>query len=212
MRNLTLVGVLLLLPKAALAQVAVAVAPGRWITVALLLLASPLVGQELVPELVPGTRVRLTAPSISQEPFVATYHGRQDWRAVFTDEASEQSWTIPLYDLTKLAVYERKGRFWKGAGIGFATVTTVATILCAHADGPTQYFAELRFCTVEWSNFDALVLGSLVGLVVGFPLGGAIGALIRYDSWEPVELLAKPMVATHSTGRFSVGVSLPLRQ
>jgi hypothetical protein len=51
----------------------------------------------------------------------------------------------------------------------------------------------------------------LAGLVGGV-IGVAIGSSIKTDIWDPVELPAKPMVAVHPTGRFSVGVSIPVRR
>lgn len=121
---------------------------------------------------------------------------------------------IPLSGVAKLEVHRgRKGHFWQGAGIGFVSVTTVATILCATAENnPSTGTASPATCTTDWSFVEALGLGTFVGLFIGFPVGGGLGALIRYDKWEPLELPAKPMVAVHPTGGIIVGLTIPVRR
>jgi hypothetical protein len=56
-----------------------------------------------------------------------------------------------------------------------------------------------------------MMIASLGGLA-GCGIGAFVGTGFRSPSWEPVELPAKPMVAVQPTGRFSVGVSIPLRR
>lgn len=130
----------------------------------------------------------VTAPTVIQGAFLATFDSlRQDGSVLFTDGGGD-TLAIHASDLTKVEVYGgRKEWFWKGAGIGFLTVTTVSTIICATAENdPPGQGGEWTGCTTDWSFAEALGVGAFVGLLVGFPVGGAIGAFIRYDKWEPV--------------------------
>ncbi len=63
----------------------------------------------------------------------------------------------------------------------------------------------------EWAGL-AVVAGAVVGGAAGLVLGTVVSALAVTEEWHPVNPPAKPMVAVHPTGRFSVGVSIPLRQ
>jgi hypothetical protein len=189
----------------------------RYVTTVLaLLLASPLLGQEQTPVLEVGDKVRVTAPTVSEEPAVGIYQGfREDGELVLTAEGSGTEWAVAPSDVTKLEVYEgRKGRFWKGAGVGFVAAGTLATILCANdRSGPGDDWINLDPCTYYTTFGEAVAVGAFVGLFIGFPVGGVVGALIRYDQWEPIDPpQVQPLVAIHPTGRFNLGVSIPLRR
>ena len=172
--------------------------PARWITAALLLVASPLVGQELEV----GDRVRVTAPTVSEEPVVGTYWGiRDDMSLVLTTGDVDEPVAVPLNAVEQMeAVTGTRGHFWAGALLGALGFGAAFFAIAAASDSELVH-----------EDYGAAAAGGM-GLLVGAPIGGLVGALVRSDVWEPVELPAKPMVAVHPTGRFSLGVSIPMRR
>lgn len=157
-------------------------------------LATPLLAQE--PVLEEGVKVRVTAPAIGEGPLVGTYWGIQDDGSLLL---GENRWAIPPTYLTKVEVYvERSSNFWRGAAIGSISGGVVGALVGLMWPGP--------------SDFGHVAVGFLVGVPLGGLVGGGVGALVSTDKWEPVELPAKPSVAFHPTGRFSVGFSIPLRR
>jgi hypothetical protein len=159
-----------------------------------LLLATPMLGQE--PVLEEGVRVRVTAPALSEEPLVGTYWGIQDDGSLLL---GENRWAIPSTYLTEVEVYVgTEGNFWRGAAIGAISGAVVGTLVGLTWPGP--------------SDFGHVAAGFLVGVPLGGLVGGGVGALVSTDRWRHIDRPAQPLVAVHPTGRFSVGVSIPLRR
>jgi hypothetical protein len=170
----------------------------RWITAALLLMASPLLGQE------PGARVRVTAPAVSQEPFVGTYWGvRDDGTLAFTTEETEEIVGVSRDELELLEIHLGRHRHTiAGMTVGWLAGTAAGIALGA---------TEASQSDSEWAGL-AVVAGAVVGGAAGLVLGTVVGALAVTDEWQPVSPPAKPMVAVQPSGRFSVGLTIPVRR
>jgi hypothetical protein len=120
-----------------------------------------------------GSRVRLTAPSVSERPLV----GRVD--ALTADSlalargagARLQIDTRHVEGLAVSAGRNRWGWAIRGAGLGFL----VGGIVGAQAASGDQ------------ADFAGLV-GLIAGVIVGTPLGAGIGAAAAPERWTPVRL------------------------
>jgi hypothetical protein len=177
----------------------------RWIATALLLVASPLVGQAQEPVLEAGARVRVTAPEVAEEPLVGTYWGIKNGQLIgITRDKSEDPLDIRVSEVEGLEISTgKRGQGWKGAKIGFG-VAALATAIPVGISCASD--SEDGWCVA------ALVVYTPLAGLVGGVIGVAIGSSIRTDIWEPVELPAKPRVAVHPTGRFSGAVLVPRRR
>jgi hypothetical protein len=189
----------------------------RWITAALLLVASPGLAQEQEPVLEVGDRVRVTAPDVSRFPLVGIYAGLQYQNEAVELLIDETRSKVPLAQIEKIELSTGKGsRAWLGAGVGFFVFGIggglAAEALCTWGPGPTApLVGENHESTRSCSTAEAAGVGVLTGLV-GAGLGALVGSAFKSDKWEPLELPARPIVAVHSTGRFHVGISIPLRR
>lgn len=181
----------------------------RWITAAVLLLTSAVAAQEQERVWGAGDKVRVTAPSVSERPLIGTYRGvRDDDNLMLAVEATGDPLAIPATEVEKLEISlgrksaAQKGA-WIGGGLGFLVGAVFGAGLCSADFGGGQ-----GDCEPLWA-----ALGG--GAVVGIPLaaiGLGIGSLFKSERWEPVALPAKPTVGVHPSGRFNVGVSIPLRR
>ena len=121
----------------------------------------------------PGSRLRVTAPSESTKPIVGTLVGVTD-REIVLSLAESARKTIARTDVTRLERSEgRKGHAGKGAlfgaGIGVATLVAMGAF-----DGSEDGSAQ------EW-----LAYGLIFG-VVGTAAGTIVGGLIRTERWSEV--------------------------
>jgi hypothetical protein len=145
--------------------------------------ANGLFGQ--VPRLEFGTRVRVTAPSIEGSPFIGVFISA-DESSLILDVADDRTpaWSVWLDAVESLEVsLGSRANTWKGMGLGALGGGLLGAgfmgIVCAveggcDADGAT---------TAGWMAF-----GWIVGTGVGAALGTIIGAAIRTETWQPVEL------------------------
>jgi hypothetical protein len=89
-----------------------------------------------------------------------------------------------------------RGHFWAGAGIGL-----IAGALLGVAIGSTQ-----EFCMFSCSP--ATGIGLVIGMPVGFMVGGVTGMFIRSDRWRPVTPGAQPQGRYPRAQAVQLGVSV----
>jgi hypothetical protein len=160
------------------------------------LVAAPLVGQE------PGARVRVTAPAVGGEPFIATYWGvRDDGTRAFTTEETEEIVGVRRDELELLEIHlGRRRHTVAGMTVGYLAGTAAGIALGA---------TEASRHESEWSGLE-VVAGAVVGGAAGLVLGTVVGALAVTDEWQSVNPPARPLVAVYPKGRFALGVSVPV--
>jgi len=96
-----------------------------------------------------------------------------------------------------------EGRSYAGRGALYGA------LIGAAAGGVTLYLASRSSGFLEEGAGGFAVLGALLGGLAGAPLGAGIGALIRTDSWQEVQLdqlRVQPVVARD--GRFGLMASV----
>lgn len=141
-----------------------AVAP----VVGVLLLAVPSFGAEGEPVLVPGARVRVTAPRLAPEPLVGAVEALPGETLVLESRKRGPAVRIPLDEITRLEISRGRPRR-KGALLGAAI-------------GGAVGLAITLSCSSE-SDCDTAAVGALYGLG-GLALGAAVGAAATRERWE----------------------------
>jgi hypothetical protein len=191
----------------------------RWITAALLLVASPGAGQDQA-VLEPGAKVRVADSAHIAIGIVQSFDSTQLSVAIEfvelrepgalprrPDERLELSWS--LEDIESLERHTKgPTRFWRGATLGGAIGGGSFGLLAAAA--AIAYCSDSDCSGGEPALF---IAGSTVaGALTGGLIGGAIGAVSRQDIWQPVQLPAKPIIAVQPTGRLTVAFTIPVRR
>lgn len=97
-----------------------------------------------------------------------------------------------------------------GALIGLPIGAAVAVGVCAAVCGDVSFLLDDDAISKE----SLVALTAIGGGLVGAFVGSIVGAIVRTGSStaEPAKPPLAPMVTVHSTGRFSVAMSLPLRR
>jgi hypothetical protein len=170
----------------------------RWITTALLLVASPLAGQGRVVEV--GDRVRVKLENVDQT-FEGRYVGVENQYVLLETGADPGPSRLRLSSVRYLAVHTgTKSKAVLGAVLGGVAVGIPLALITG----------GLASVSDETSDEAGVAGGFIVGAAIGAGIGALIGSSVKSDIWEPVELPAKPMVAVHRRGRFSVGLTIPV--
>jgi hypothetical protein len=123
--------------------------------------------------------------------------------------------SFALSDIETLEMsHGTSGKAGLGALIGFGVGAAVGVVAVAMDDPPPPCSPvpgctgglSCGLCMGDIISIGPVEAGALLGVV-----GAGIGAALRTEKWEPVELRdAKPLVALHPTGRFRVGFTLPV--
>ena len=164
----------------------------------LLCAALPLAAQDST-KLAKGDAVKVTAPSIQLDQWPGVF---EQWRgdsiAVRGSGADSVLLVLPIGVITSFEVNhgnkKSHGHAWAGAIVGAVAGATLAAASNSCSSG--EYY-----CVPDSE-------AALAGGVVGGLLGAGIGALIRTNPWEVVELTPAPHVALLPGGRVGVGLSL----
>ncbi len=178
----------------------------RWITAALLLVASSLVAQE--PVLEPGAKVRVTAPEVADEPLEGTYWGvRDDGSLAMTAESTEEPISVPLVAISGIELGVKKRRTVRG----LVVLGLCGGLLGAARAAAPRTFSMFGQTCEDTGSCPDYATSIAVGIIGLGAVGAAVGSIPRTE-WEPVELPAKPLVAVQPTGRVSVGLTIPVRR
>ncbi|UCC84509.1 MAG: hypothetical protein JSW46_06165 [Gemmatimonadota bacterium] len=148
------------------------------------------------PPVAPGDRVRVTAPTIDPDTFVGTVVAMGADACVLEVEGHAGPLPLPLASVTSLEVSRgQKSRTLWGAGIG---------LVAGGAAGAAIGSASSR--GDEWSGLGTLAYAA-GGAWLGLLFGAAIGAVIRTERWEVVDLQSVRLSLT-PLGRSGVAVSV----
>lgn len=160
----------------------------------LLVMNIDLIAQEASP-IVPGTRVRVTAPDVASGKIAGTI--------IITVKADTlelkvkgkiRPLVIPLGSITRLEVSRgRKSAAGWGAAIGFGIGAGWIAVLAA----------TLPHEPAEASSAGEVARGIAVSGGIGAGLGALVGLAIRSDSWEEVPLDRVPVGVLPQCGRGS---------
>lgn len=156
--------------------------------------------------IVPGDRVRISAPGIGVERLVATVLTvKPDTIVVRNGEPL----ALPFASVTKLEVSrDRKSRARLGMAIGFWSGAVAGGVIAARSLGDTED-------TYWGGNLNlsdgTLFGGALFGGIAGTLVGALIGSTFKVDQWEAVPLhRIRVTIVPQRKGKLSVGVSLRL--
>ncbi len=138
---------------------------------------------------VPGARVRVTAPTVAENHLVGTVAAVDADTLVLGVNHGTSSLAIPFASMTSLEVSRgKKSKAGLGAIIG-APIGLVAGALIGYAasgGGGTFPLGEGLERLEEGG--DAMAAGALLGGLTGGLIGALIGSSIKVDRWETVPL------------------------
>jgi len=158
-----------------------------------------------LPEVRPGQRVRVTAPSAGLHQAVSTVEALSASElTLLRERLHERGWVDTLHVRVALDSVRRvevstgqHSHEWTGAGVGAVVGGTVGYMI-----------GQRRKCSCCGPCYSAEG-GALLGGVVGAVVGGLIGDGIRTDEWLPVDLHRLRIgLLPQSGGRLGLGASL----
>ena len=154
-----------------------------------------LFGEEPPQDLIPGTRVRVTAPALAPKPLVGTIKKLSDDAIELAVKGRDDVISVPRASVIRLEVSQgRSGR--KGALIGGATLATVGIVWGAVA------------CHDPSSEVYPWVCATIMG-VTGLGAGGGFGALVGLgERWNELPSDRFRVTLAPTPGR---GVALSMR-
>ena len=151
-------------------------------------------GEQPPSALVPGTRVRVTAPGIAPKPLVGTVRRLADDAIDLTVKGGDDVISVSRANVIKLEVSKGRNRS-KGALIGGAAVAAVGAVVGAVG------------CR-DSSDLNSWICGAVMG-GCGFALGGGVGAIVGSgDHWRELPSDRFRVTFTPTNGR---GVGLSMR-
>jgi hypothetical protein len=157
------------------------------------------------PQLKPGQRVLVTAPSAGLTGAIATVEALSVHDITLRRERLGHGGTdtlqmVPLDSVRYLQVSRRHGHAGIGALIGFAVGAIGGVIEVAREN------AQARTNFLKFSP----IVGALFGLP-GAGIGAIVGALVRTEEWVPVDLHRLRLgLVPQSGGRLGIGALLAL--
>ena len=163
---------------------------GTLLAISFAIASSSTITSQERPAINPGTRVRVTAPSVSNKPLVGTVVAFDaDSLVVQRDTAIRR---LSTTSITHLDISQsRKSHTLMGAGIGFLVGAGFATALVLTGDRGGDC-ADAGYC---------ILIGSAVLGGGGAVIGAGIGALVRTDRWAEVPLGQVRVSLTPDSGR-----------
>jgi hypothetical protein len=181
----------------------VAILPRGGVALALtaLLLATPGALQaQQADQLSPGTRIRVTAPRSSLDPYVGSLVRFSSESVTLDLEDGAPDLTLPLARVRRIEVSEGEGsKVVTGAVVGFGLGATASLLFLA------------GFC----SSSDTICGGDewlTAFAVIALPptlVGAGVGLLIRKERWREVELAPRAALHRLPAPRWQLGLSLP---
>ena len=158
------------------------------------------------PAIVPGDRVRVSAPGIGVERLVATVLTAKPDTIVVQ---SREPLALPIASVTRLELSrDRKSRARLGMAIGFWSGAIAGGVIAASLEDAEDNF----IMDSNPSDAGGALLGSaLLGGIAGTGLGALIGSIFRVDQWAAMPLhRIRVTIVPQRKGKLSVGVSLRL--
>jgi hypothetical protein len=153
--------------------------------------------QESLP-VAPGTRVRVTAPSLGVYRQAATLEAAGGGVLTVSADSTVQ---YPLSAVALLEVYSGRSHPWRGAGIGFLAGYAAGFLVWLTAVGGCYEGATTTSCAAVLGGSSGAVFGTLTGALVG-------GFLWRTDKWDEVPLRDTRVHLAPQQNGFSLGLSL----
>jgi hypothetical protein len=168
---------------------------------AVLLFWAPSVTAQGIERLERGDSVRIVAPLLADTVISGeVYHVDSD-AILITQPDTQALRTVALRDIQSLQ-RQVKGPTALGALGGLVGGAVLGAGVTALVLGEPE----------GWEGLGHIVLIGGAG-IGGAVIGYFVGSALTWDArWYDVELPARPMVAVHPTGRFSVGLTIPLRR
>lgn len=147
--------------------------------------------------LVPGQRLRVTAPARGAYDLEARYVGTVGGTLILSAGLNVM---YPLADVVRLEVLRGQRSYkWPGAVIGLVLGMVIGRSIGKAIDEPCE----------GWCWDFAQPIGTVVGGLVGVAGGAAIGSRIRSPKWEQVPLdRLRVSVVPQRNRRFGIGISV----
>ena len=156
--------------------------------------ALSLFGEEPPQDLIPGTRVRVTAPALAPKPLIGTVRTLSDDAIELAVKGRDDMISVPRASVIRLEVSQGRNRR-KGALIGGAAVATVGIVWGAVGCHDSS----------DWNSWWC---GGILG-GAGLVLGGGVGALVGSgEHWNELPSDRFRVTLAPTPGR---GVALSMR-
>ena len=171
----------------------------------LMLPAASVAAQSL--DLVPGERVRVTAPGAGLDRHVMTVARVGGDSVALTSRSGSR--TIALADVTALDVSTgKRGHMLRDGAIGFGIGALLGGVLTKSASDDCPGGGEYGVCGAPVLEAEATAVGAMLLGSVGLLAGAAIGAFWdRSDRWESRHATVKAAIAPSPSGGVSLSFS-----
>ncbi len=151
--------------------------------------------------LVPGMRVRVSAPNLVA-PLIANYlEHKADTLLFFEERAGRGIWSLTLDQITKLEVTLGEKRHHREYVIKYGLIGAGAGALAF------GYFASNFHPGDKSRDYSTLGTGA-VGLVVGAGIGAYIGSRASAEKWSTLALPKKLAISPDMSGRWHLSGKL----
>lgn len=151
--------------------------------------------------LVPGMRVRVTAPTLVA-PLVVNYlENKADTLLFFEEKAGRGIWSLTLDQITKLEVTRGEKSHHRQSVVKYGVIGGAAGALAF------GYFAANSRPSDKTRDYGMVTTGA-VGLVVGAGIGAYLGSRLSAEKWRPITLPKKLAISPDMLGRWHLSASL----
>ncbi|MFH5832672.1 hypothetical protein ACG2F4_15055 [Halalkalibaculum sp. DA3122] len=158
-----------------------------------------------------GDHIRITAPAVSDSIITGQVDSITQDRILVTGVYSPNSWTeIPINAIEQLEIRKEVRKTGRGAlvggGIGAFTIGIITLASNESCDPDDQW------CTIEFSDGEAFLMGAAAGSLAGVVIGAIIGSASKGEKWEriPVEITSTPLSVRmfDRNNRHALGIKL----
>ncbi|MBV6520054.1 MAG: hypothetical protein MNPFHGCM_00159 [Gemmatimonadaceae bacterium] len=147
--------------------------------------------------LVPGMRVRVTAPNLVS-PLIANYlENKADTLLFFEEKAGRGIWSLTLDQITKIEVTLGEQPHHRQYIVRYGLIGSAAGALAF------GYFAS-NFHPGDKSKDYSTMGTAAIGALVGGGLGAYLGSRAKAEKWGPLTLPKKLAIGPDGTGRWHV--------
>lgn len=148
-----------------------------------------------------GDQIRITAPSISEDKITGIVI---DTSLISIIRISKENYhypnpkwiDIPLVTIEQLEVWKEARRTGRGAlvGAGLGGFTMGIIVMASNEPCETD-----EWCFIEFSNGEAFLMGTIVGILPGAFIGAIVGSTIKTEKWKRIrfEITSEPITKSY---------------
>lgn len=161
---------------------------------ALVAFVAPLLAQPRWPDLQVGLRVRVHATQGTSEGAVLASAPDS---LVLADVGTGARRAMAAADVRRVERYVgREGHIIRGMGYGFVAGAVAGAVIGAIGWRPcndAEWARNPSYCRRTSREDDMVEGASIVGVAIGIPVGGIVGAFVKTDTWADIPF--KPVIA-----------------